>query len=246
MAHDEIDRRLLDWPAGGGIEADELGRRPDHPVPRHPELGEDHVAARDGEAPHLELAQVVADAAGELEHAARGVPVRFEEREAGEEGRVAPAMQEVVGDGAEGEVIQGLAKAQGVSVANEPGQALRRRPLAAPPGVLVGQEGEERLLPAAAVEHREDVVHQLVPAGAEVGDAVDHRPARPGSVRERVGRVGFEPASRCRRDETEGDHGREGLDASPRGGRSPPPTPRGAPSAITAGPSRPARDPGTP
>ena len=122
----------------------------------------------------------MARAAGELEGAGRVGPVRFGEREAGEEGRVGPAMGEVGAHRAEGEPLHRLAEADAAGVADEGAAVGLRAGRGAGPVILVPEQQDQRVVVLAGVEQRDRFGCQAVAVHAEEGDAVDDGPALAG------------------------------------------------------------------
>ena len=146
-------------------------------MPGEPELGEDHVGAEVGRAATDELAPVMADAAGELEAGAEFAAMRLDQREAGEIGRIAPAVGEIIADPAEAEQPHGVAQRQPVRLGDETREMVRLGCGAGPPVVLVGQQHSQSARAVVRVEPLQRQRDQRVTARPEEGDAVDHRPA---------------------------------------------------------------------
>ncbi|OHV16169.1 hypothetical protein BK022_13920 [Methylorubrum extorquens] len=208
VADHEIDRRLGNRPMRRRrVETDELRLFADHPVTGHPKLGEDHVRARDLHAPALQFTQVMADAAGKLERTDRVVPVRLQQAQARQEGRVGPAVDEVVADAAPAEPVHGLPQGGARALPNQPAQGLRVGRRTGPPIVLIGQQEDERVLPPIGLKMIERCRDEAVAAGAKIGNAIDDRPAGSGfGVAQGMRAVGLEPVAGLRREEIEGDH----------------------------------------
>ncbi len=175
VAEQQVGGAVGERPRGGGVEADQRGRGRD-PVPGEPQLREhqvtaDHLARMPGER-----AQVVAGAAGQFQHPAGGAPVGLRQGEAGQEGRVRPAMGEIGADRAERQQVHGLAEAQRVALRTMR-RAPRPRRRGAGPAILVAQQQHERAL---RCRRNPGATGRRPPGpavGAEEGDAVDHRPA---------------------------------------------------------------------
>ncbi len=158
----------------------------------------------------------MARSAGKLEHPTRPSPIRFREREAGEEGRVAPAMSEVSSDRAVAQQRAGVAEAQPVHLAHEPGAVRAGRRRRVRPAVLVGEQQDERAGFVSRIEPGHGLARQLSPVSTQERDALNDGPALAAAAlgRERVHGVAVEEGARDRRSEGARFPGGHGSPAS--------------------------------
>ena len=212
VAHHEIDRRAGDRPVWrAGIEADELRPGAHDPVAGDPELGEDHVGSSGLAAAALELPQVVADAAGKLEDAARLVPVGLKQRQSGQERRVTPTVQEIVADAAPAEALHCIPQRRMATVLDELDDFRRIGRRAVPPIILIDQQGSERFIGLTRVEMGQNPLDQSLATDPQIRDAIDDGPARTGAgIAQGMRHVGLQHVAGLRRSEFERDHGLSG------------------------------------
>ncbi len=261
MAEREVERTVRE--RRRGVRADQRRLRRDEAAGQ-PALGEDDVDPRRLDAAQAELAQVVPDPAGELQHA-RALPrVRVEQREPAEVRRVGPAVGEVVRDRAVPQRRHRLAERPR---GHRRARVVLRRPRAARPVVAVREQQRERAVLVAALQARARGGRELLaprprerdPRDDELAADAHARPpaparavAAPAAERERADSGPWSP-HRPVRDAPRRSPRREGADpglpAPHRPSRGAPPEcggDQGALPTLTRGPSPGARPSRTP
>ena len=137
----------------------------------------------------------MADAAGKLEGRFGSGPVRFEQSEPREIGRIAPAMGEIVRDRAEAQQRHRFAQSEFVASPHQVAQFVEIGGRSRPPRILIGQQRHQRPIRIARIEPIERQSDQPLAFGAQIRNTLDDRPALELAVGQRMRGIVVERAS---------------------------------------------------